>query len=306
MQAVRFRISIAVEDPGTGLMKLLAVNDERSENKISLELEDLMSEEADPFGAIQVLDENQFHADSVGAAVQKAMETCTALEFSERFSDSVLGTKINHPDRLLGDLVALNSVAIAWAEGEFADDQFGQACRMRGLDFAASISDAARERFGGDYTIRRGGRDVFAGAHIRRGRMKELVRVHLVLEYQTKKVVVAFAKGHEMENAFMRKPVPRGTEATFLCTQAEWTKIKMAATQLGASWSQGVSRIGQTYWSSKPKITVLEMVNNGIVEGEDPALRMVGSKVEGTIDGRVVGVKVRDPRTQNMVAIEGL
>lgn len=112
-------------------------------------------------------------------------------------------------------------------------------------------------------------------------------------------------KKHEVGN-FM----PSRIEATFFCTRATWLTIKNKSLQQGAQWRQAVSKIGQTYWSCKPKITVLEVLHLGALVGDDPLIHQMGGagqlRLEGTIDDRVSQVRVRDPRPQNGLAIEGL
>lgn len=49
-----------------------------------------------------------------------------------------------------------------------------------------------------------------------------------------------------------------------------------------------------TYWTSKPKVTVIHVVHNGISQGQDPAFSFDGTRLIGQIDDRVIKVVVRD------------
>jgi hypothetical protein len=103
--------------------------------------------------------------------------------------------------------------------------------------------------------------------------------------------------------------MPDRIEGTFFCSTAEWLRIKRVSEQQGAEWVQAVSRIGQTFWSCKPKITVLQVMHGSIFSGEDGQIRVIAAngeaKLEGSIDARVAQVTVRDPRPQNGIALRG-
>lgn len=304
MQTLRVRISIALEDAESGTMKLLVVSEDSSEAAYS---EDLVDQILEDLGLGGRADENQqvpFKVATLDAALQKAVETCTALEFNDRFVPSTRTVDIPRPELLLRDLVELNHVAIAWSAGDIKDDEIGKTCRDRGLSFFTDVPESVREKYRSDYLIRHKGRDVFAGAHVRHGRSHDVVKTHLHFDYEAREIVVAFVMGHrELRESEVHEVRP-GVEGTLMCSSAEWARIKLLSGQQKAEWKQGVSRIGQTFWSSKPKITVLEILNGGIVDGSDPALRLVQGRLNGTIDGRIASVKVRDRRQANSVELE--
>ena len=104
--------------------------------------------------------------------------------------------------------------------------------------------------------------------------------------------------------------MPDRIEGTFICSAATWLRIRRISEQQGAEWTAAVSRIGQNYWSCKPKITVLHVLHGAIFSGSDKQIRVVSAKgeakLEGSIDDRVAQVLVRDPLPQNGLAIEGL
>jgi hypothetical protein len=78
----------------------------------------------------------------------------------------------------------------------------------------------------------------------------------------------------------------------------------------GAQWSQGVTKTKtpNNYWSSKPKITVIHIRHDGLLDGADSAFRISDGaddpRLIGSIDDRIDRVVVRDRRFT--VAIEGL
>ena len=80
--------------------------------------------------------------------------------------------------------------------GEISDTSIVLACRQMGLDYAAKVSDTARQKFEADYVIEWRGRPVMAEAHIRRGRRAHLVRIHVYFDRETHQVVVAYIGRH--------------------------------------------------------------------------------------------------------------
>ena len=94
-------------------------------------------------------------------------------------------------------------------------------------------------------------------------------------------------------------------DATLSCSKSTWLQIKKQSGAQGAKWTQARTRRGETYWTSKPKITVLELLHSGVLLGKDPKIRLVEGgekpKLEGNIDDRVSKVLVRDSR-QNSVS----
>jgi hypothetical protein len=87
-------------------------------------------------------------------------------------------------------------------------------------------------------------------------------------------------------------------------------RIKGEAMKQGAQWSQGVTKTKtpNTFWSSKPKITVIHVRHNGLMNGEDPSFRLEegpnGQRLMGNIDERIDRVVVRERRVPS--PIEGL
>ena len=111
-------------------------------------------------------------------------------------------------------------------------------------------------------------------------------------------------------NAIFRDLLPAKLEGSLSCSMMTWARIKNEAMKQGAQWSQGVTKTKtpNTFWSSKPKVTVLHIRHDGLLGGTDPAFQIIdgpdSSRLVGTIDDRVDRVVVRDRRFT--VAIEGL
>jgi hypothetical protein len=104
--------------------------------------------------------------------------------------------------------------------------------------------------------------------------------------------------------------LPSKLEGRLSCSMMTWARIKNEAMKQGAQWSQGVTKtkVPNTFWSSKPKVTVLHIRHSGLVDGVDKTFQIIdgpdGSRLIGNIDDRVDRVVVRDRRFT--VAIEGL
>ena len=97
---------------------------------------------------------------------------------------------------MLQDLARLNDVARAWMSGDLNRTSFQLACRNVGLDYAPTISDTARQKYEEDYLISLDGRTVRAEAHLRRGRKTHLFRIHIYLDEERQRVVVAYIGKH--------------------------------------------------------------------------------------------------------------
>lgn len=133
---------------------------------------------------------------SVSEAVRLAQSHCPFLTFHDRAIESASSLQGPDPVLVLQDLVRLNEVARAWMAGEISDNSIVLACRQMGLDYAAKVSDTARQKFEEDYLIQWRGRPVRAEAHIRRGRRTHLVRIHVYFDKETHQVVVAYIGRH--------------------------------------------------------------------------------------------------------------
>jgi hypothetical protein len=133
---------------------------------------------------------------SMTEALRLAKENCPFLVFHERAIESGSGLEGPEPVSVLQDLVRLNEVARAWMSGEISGTSIKLACRQMGLDFVATISDTARQKFEEDYLIEWRGRAVRAEAHLRRGRKAHLVRIHVYFDDETQQVVVAYIGRH--------------------------------------------------------------------------------------------------------------
>jgi hypothetical protein len=133
---------------------------------------------------------------SMTEALRLAKENCPFLVFHERAIESGSGLEGPEPVSVLQDLVRLNEVARAWMSGEISGTSIKLACRQMGLDFVASISDTARQKYEEDYLIEWRGRAVRAEAHLRRGRKTHLVRIHVFFDDETQQVVVAYIGRH--------------------------------------------------------------------------------------------------------------
>jgi hypothetical protein len=121
---------------------------------------------------------------------------CPFLVFHERAIAT--GNELQGPDpeSVLRDLVRLNNVAREWQSGGIVGDSFHLLCRRMGLDFVQSVSENAEQKFASDYMIDWHGRQVIAGAHIRRGRGAHLVRIHMYIDHERQQVVVAYIGRH--------------------------------------------------------------------------------------------------------------
>lgn len=133
---------------------------------------------------------------SVKEAVRMAREKCENLTFHERAIESAETLEISQPSRVLEDLILLDEVARKWRTEEIVGSSFAIACRDKGLNYAAGISDQARQKYTDDYEIEWRGRKVLAEAHIKRGKGSHLYRIHLYLDNETEQVVVAYIGRH--------------------------------------------------------------------------------------------------------------
>lgn len=133
---------------------------------------------------------------SMKEALRLAQKHCPFLVFHERAIESGEALEGPDPGRVLADLVRLNEVARAWMSGEISGSSIQLACRQMGLDFAAGISENARQKYVEDYVIEWRGRPVVAAAHLRRGRRAHLVRIHVWFDDETHEVVVAYIGRH--------------------------------------------------------------------------------------------------------------
>ena len=112
------------------------------------------------------------------------------------------------------------------------------------------------------------------------------------------------------ERMARRDLLPHTLEGSFSCSRTTWMRIKGEAMKQGAQWSQGVTKTKtpNTFWSSKPKITVIHVRHNGLMNGEDPSFRLEegpnGQRLMGNIDERIDRVVVRERRVPS--PIEGL
>jgi len=129
-------------------------------------------------------------------ALRIAQEKCTCLYFHPRAIESGEELEGPEPIAVLQDLARLNDVARAWMSGDLNRTSFQLACRNVGLDYAPTISDTARQKYEEDYLISLDGRTVRAEAHLRRGRKTHLFRIHIYLDEERQRVVVAYIGKH--------------------------------------------------------------------------------------------------------------
>jgi len=129
-------------------------------------------------------------------ALRIAQEKCTCLYFHPRAIESGEELEGPEPIAVLQDLARLNDVARAWMSGDLNRTSFQLACRNVGLDYAPTISDTARQKYEEDYLITLDGRTVRAEAHLRRGRKMHLFRIHIYLDDERQRVVVAYIGKH--------------------------------------------------------------------------------------------------------------
>jgi len=100
--------------------------------------------------------------------------------------------------------------------------------------------------------------------------------------------------------------LPRGLEGSLTCSKAEWLTIKNEAARQGVVWSQGLTKTKtpNTFWSAKPKVVVIHVDHQGILDDSDPLLTLKErngvQRLWGTVEGRISRVVVRDPRTSQM------
>jgi hypothetical protein len=108
------------------------------------------------------------------------------------------GKKLEGPEpmSILRDLWRLNGVARRWSAGEISGTSLKAVCAEAGLNFAAGISDNARQKFEEDYLIDWHGEKVRAEAHIKRGKKSHLVRIHVYFDAERQQVVVAYIGRH--------------------------------------------------------------------------------------------------------------
>lgn len=134
-------------------------------------------------------------ATSAVDALEQARLACRHLDFAGDYADLDELTGID-PTALLVDLFTLDSVAVQWRAGTLTDTTFALACRNVGLDYAADISDTARNEYADDYAVSWHGETVLATAHVRRGRGVHLYRIHLYLDRARRHVVVGHIGRH--------------------------------------------------------------------------------------------------------------
>lgn len=134
------------------------------------------------------------------ATMSQAMELAKSkfefLVFHERAMES--GKKLEGPEpmSILRDLWRLNGVARRWSAGEISGTSVKAVCAEAGLNFAAGISDNARQKYEEDYLIDWHGEKVRAEAHIKRGKKSHLVRIHVYFDAERQQVVVAYIGRH--------------------------------------------------------------------------------------------------------------
>jgi hypothetical protein len=133
---------------------------------------------------------------SMKEALRLAQQHCPFLVFHERAIESGQDLEGPEPVSVLQDLVRLNEVARAWMSGEITGTSVKLACRQMGLDYVASISATARQKFEEDYLVEWRGHTVRAEAHLRRGRKAHLVRIHIYFDEETQQIVVAYIGRH--------------------------------------------------------------------------------------------------------------
>ena len=129
-------------------------------------------------------------------AMRLAQERCHFLVFHDNSLRTALALEGPDPQTVLRDLVRLDNVARKWASNEITSTSFTAACRNAGLDYAAKVSETARQKYGEDYTVEWDGRTVRAEAHVRRGRGTNLYRIHIHLDDDTRQVLVAYIGRH--------------------------------------------------------------------------------------------------------------
>lgn len=129
-------------------------------------------------------------------AMRVAQDAFDNLVFHPRAIES--GCELQGPDpgAVLDDLRRLNNVARKWKSGEISGASITSACLIEGLKYAPGIGDVAREKYAEDYLIDWRGKQVVAGAHIKRGKKSHLVRIHVYFDEETHQVVVAYIGRH--------------------------------------------------------------------------------------------------------------
>ena len=133
---------------------------------------------------------------TMAQAMELAKSKFEFLVFHERAMES--GKKLEGPEpmSILRDLWRLNGVARRWSAGEISGTSLKAVCAEAGLNFAAGISDNARQKFEEDYLIDWHGEKVRAEAHIKRGKKSHLVRIHVYFDAERQQVVVAYIGRH--------------------------------------------------------------------------------------------------------------
>lgn len=91
-----------------------------------------------------------------------------------------------------------------------------------------------------------------------------------------------------------RELLPVGLEGSFSCTKATWLRLKTEAERQGATWTKGTTKLKSTYWTSKPKVTVIHVSHCGLLNGEDRSFAMSGARLIGTVDDRIIKIILRD------------
>jgi hypothetical protein len=129
-------------------------------------------------------------------AMRLARERCHFLVFHDRAIETALELEGPEPQTVLRDLVRLDNVARAWSSNEISRTSFTVACRNAGLDFASKISETARQKYEEHYLVEWNGRTVRAEAHVKRGKKANLYRIHVHLDDDTRRVLVAYIGRH--------------------------------------------------------------------------------------------------------------
>jgi hypothetical protein len=106
---------------------------------------------------------------TVSEAVAMAKARTSQLVYLPSADASAATSPYVRPEAILTALLHLDDIATEYAEGELSGG-FESACAVRGLSFAANISQTARQRYKEHYVVTYEGEPVTLGPHLRFGK----------------------------------------------------------------------------------------------------------------------------------------
>lgn len=129
-------------------------------------------------------------------AVYRAAKECRNLQFARAAYDTADRLQGPVPFTVFSILRSLDQAVAEWRADRIPTAGLRSYLQQLGVDYVASISENAEQKFVDDYTITHEGKRLILGPHIRSGRRRNLLRIYLHVDEAAKTMLVGKVTRH--------------------------------------------------------------------------------------------------------------